>query len=89
MVVAGKMQAWPNGDSIAITEVICYPRKKVLNVFLAAGNRTDLTDMIDAAAAWGRSQGCTSMAQIGRHGWTRVLGKFGWKATSTVMERSI
>lgn len=89
-VKTGKMQMWPHPNgSVAITEVICYPRKKVIHVFLAAGEMDDLLDMIDAAAAWGRSQGCTGMTMAGRHGWSRVLDKHGWKSVLTVMERKI
>lgn len=88
-VQSGRMQLWPADRGVAITEIIVYPRKRVLHVFLAGGEMDQLTDMIDAAADWGRSQGCTSLTMSGRLGWQRVLSKFGWKPVMMVMERQI
>ena len=88
-VSSAKMQLWPASNSCAITEIICYPKKKVLHVFLAAGEKQELVGMIDSAAAWGKSQGCESMTMSGRHGWLKVLGNEGWKAVMTVMEHKI
>jgi hypothetical protein len=87
-VAAGRMQMWPNGDSVAVTEIIEYPRKKVLHVFLAAGRMSDLTDMIDAAFEWGKAYGCTAMTMAGRHGWRRVLARHGWQPVLSVMEKT-
>jgi hypothetical protein len=49
----------------------------------------ELIDMIDSAAAWGRTQGCTSLTMSGRKGWERVLGQNGFKPVMIVMERAI
>jgi hypothetical protein len=46
-----------------------------------------ITDMIDAATEWGKTQGCTSMTIAGRRGWERVLAKHGYKPVMTVLER--
>lgn len=87
-VADGSMQAWVNGDTIAITEIIVYPRAKALHVFLAGGNKEKLFDMIDTAWEWGQSIGCTKMTLAGRKGWTKLMGKYGFKTTLTVMEKS-
>ena len=81
------MQLWPTEKACAVTEIVLYPRKKVLHVFLAAGDLDQITDAIDAVAAWGIQQGCESLTMNGRHGWKRVLDKKGWKPIMTVMER--
>ena len=83
----GRMQAWVNGETIAITEIIVYPRLKSLHVFLAGGNRKELFQMIDAAWEWGQSIGCTKMTLAGRKGWTKLMGKHGFKQTLIVMEK--
>lgn len=88
-IISGNMQLWPGDKGCAVTEIVLYPKKKVLHVFLAAGDMAQLIDMIDDAAAWGVSHGCQSMTMSGRHGWLRVLGKEGWKPVMTVMEREI
>ena len=88
-VVEGRMQAWVNGDSIAITEVIVFPRKKTLHGFLAAGNMKRILEMVPSAAEWGRQQGCTAFTLAGRKGWQRVFGKRGWHVAFYVLETSI
>ena len=88
-VTDGSMQAWGNGDSIAITEVIVFPRKKTLHCFLAAGKASEVIEMIDSAKAWGKSLGCTAFTIAGRKGWRRVLSKHGWKPTLYVMSAPI
>lgn len=84
----GRMQMWANGETVAITEVICYPRKKVLHVFIGSGKRKELFEMIDSAWQWGQSIGCSGMTLAGRKGWMKLMGKFGFKPTLYVMEKS-
>ena len=88
-ILEGRMQIWPGQKSVAVTEIIQYARKKVLHVFLAGGDMAELIDMIDSAATWGRTQGCTSLTMSGRRGWERVLGRHGFKPVLIVMEREI
>jgi hypothetical protein len=74
-----RMQLWANERGAAITEIIQYPRKKVLNAFLAGGEMDQVLEMIDSAKQWGAGQGCSSITMSGRRGWLRVLGKHGWE----------
>jgi hypothetical protein len=46
-----------------------------------------IVDMIDSATAWSKQQGCSSMTIAGRHGWARVLGKYGYKPVMTVLAK--
>jgi hypothetical protein len=87
MVDTGKAQLWPAPRGVAITEIIVYPRKRVLHCFLASGEMDQIIDMIDSAINWGRTQGCTSLTLSGRIGWQRVLNKHGFKAVLVTMER--
>jgi len=88
-ILESKMQIWPAQRGVAVTEIIVYPARKVLHVFLAAGEMEQLLDMIDAAAQWGRSQGCQSLTMTGRKGWQRVLKQSGWRERYITMERAI
>lgn len=89
LVATGRAQLWPAPRGVAITEIIVYPRKRVLHIFLAAGEMDQLTDMIESAEQWGRTQGCTSLTMAGRFGWQRVLDKHGFKPVLVTMEREI
>ena len=82
-VMEGKMQFWPAPDACAITEIIVFPRKKVLHVFLAGGKLETIVDMNESAVAWAKSLGCDGMSIAGRKGWIKVLKKKGWTESFT------
>ena len=88
-IASGHMQLWPAAMACAVTQIVVYPRKKVLHVFLAAGDLEQITDAIADVEAWGRAQGCESITMNGRFGWQRVLNKRGWSPTMVIMERSL
>jgi len=87
-ILSGRMQLWPAEKGCAVTEIVVYPKKSVLHVFLAGGEMETIVNMIDSAVAWGKTQGCTSMTIAGRRGWERVLAKHGYKPVMTVLERN-
>jgi hypothetical protein len=88
-IASGHMQIWPTKKACAVTEIVVYPQKKVLHVFLAAGDLDQITDAIGAVEGWGKAQGCESLTMNGRFGWQRVLNKRGWSPTMVIMERSL
>ena len=85
----GSMQLWASEDSCAVTEIIVYPKKKVLHVFLAGGTIDGIIDMQKSAAEWGKMYGCSEMTIAGRQGWSKVLKSHGWRTAFTVMEKEI
>ena len=84
-VMSGTMQLWAGETGCAVTEIIVYPRKKVLHVFLAGGDMSQIIDFQESAVEFGKMNGCTAMTLAGRRGWTKVLGKHGWKESFCVM----
>jgi len=88
-VLSGHMQLWFGVKGCAVTEIIVYPNKKVLHVFLAGGDQghgiEQITDMHDDAVEWGKAQGCDGMTIAGRKGWQRVLESKGWKQQFTTL----
>lgn len=84
-VQSTRMQLWANETGAAITEIVKYPRKTVLNVFIAGGDMDQLIEMLDSAKHWGRLQGCDTIAMSGRPGWLRVLNKHGWHGQFSTM----
>lgn len=84
-VAAGYMQLWCNQEAAAITEIVKFPRKTVLNVFLAGGDMDQLLEMLESAKHWGKLQGCDAISMSGRRGWLRVLNKHGWDDGFTTM----
>lgn len=88
-VMEGRMQLWPAPEGCLVTEIITYPRKKVLNVFLGGGDMDQLIDMHDALSEWGRMQGCDAATINGRPGWQRVYKSRGWKPIHTCLSKEL
>lgn len=83
------MQAFQNGESVTITEVIGYPQKRVLQVVLAVGELEDVLALIPEMEAFGKKHGCSSMRMFGRKGWSKVLPKIGWKSPGVTYEKAL
>jgi hypothetical protein len=78
-IAESRMQLWAAPKGCMVTEIVVYPRKKVLNIFLAGGDLSQLLDMNNDMAEWAKKQGCTGGTLTGRVGWKKVLEPMGWK----------
>lgn len=86
-IAEGRMQLWPTPRGCLVTEIVVYPKKRILHIFLAGGEMDQLTDMHEDVIAWAREQGCSSMTLSGRFGWKKALQKFGWEPQLVVLEK--
>ena len=88
-IMKGDFQLWLGANGCAVTEIVVYPNKKVLHVFLAGGDQgqgiEQITDMHDDAMAWSKQQGCDGMTVAGRKGWKKVLKSKGWSEQFTTL----
>lgn len=75
----GKMQLWPAPKGCIVTEIVVYPRKKVLNIFLAGGELDQILDMDNDVKNWAKQHGCTAATMSGRMGWKKPLAPLDWK----------
>ena len=78
-IVEGNMQLWPSPRGCIVTEIVIYPRKKVLNVFLGGGGLDQLLDMHSHVTSWAKHYGCEALTITGRFGWKKPLKAHGWK----------
>lgn len=82
----GQFQFWPGVNCAAITEVITYPRKRVLNFFLLGGDLDELlNDMEPVICEWAKFVGCQGVMGSGRKGFSKVLLKKGYFLGFTTM----
>lgn len=88
-IIKGEMQFWPAPKGCAVTEIVNYPRKRVLHIFLAGGEMEQIIDMDDSAVEFAKMNGCTGMSIAGRKGWKRVLKDKGYEETFTVLGKDI
>jgi len=80
-VQSGFMQFWPAPDACAVTEMLVYPKKKVLHVFLAGGNMETIIAMNESAEQFAKFNGCSEMSIAGRKGWIPMLKSKGYAPT--------
>jgi hypothetical protein len=86
------MQLWVAFDDVGmcaacVTQIICYPRKKVLFLLFSGGMRFEkwmhLTyDMV----AFAKEHGCSSVELHGRPGWEKKGKPVGFKKVYTVYQ---
>ncbi len=86
-VLAGNFQLWPKEKSALIMEIITYPRKRVLNVFLGGGDLTELASMHDEVIEWAKKNGCTGAIISGRKGWQRAYERHGWAPLHVTLQK--
>ena len=84
-----RMQLWPAPRGCIVTEIVVYPRKKVLNLFLAGGELDQLVDMNNDITAWAMKNKCAAGTMSGRIGWKKVLEPLGWKQMYTTFQKEV
>lgn len=86
-VMGGTLQLWPTENGALVTEILTYPRKRVVNVFLGGGALEELAEQHEPIIEWAKSQGCTAARLSGRDGWRREFSKHGWKPLYQTLEK--
>ena len=92
-IYSGDMQLWlaVDGEEILasmVTQIIPYPRKKVLRIISIAGEGMDewIFDL-PIIEDWALSNGCTSLECWGRKGWLKVLKD--WKCSYHIITKDL
>lgn len=86
----GEMQAWVNGDSLVVTEIVNFPQISAINIVIAVGSLSEVMSLQPVIEEFGRHHGCSVMRMQGRKGWERVLPHHGWQAAPKVIfERTL
>ncbi|MFA5899579.1 MAG: hypothetical protein WC829_10745 [Hyphomicrobium sp.] len=73
-----------------VTRVTQYPSKTMLSVDFAGGSmmRAWVDDVQRTFREYARDAGLGGVEMAGRGGWTRMLGRYGWKPSMVVLEVS-
>lgn len=90
-VRSGEAQLWESesGESFALSSIDEYPQKRVVRIWLAAGNIAEVIELSEDIVVWGKSHGCSHAILSGRKGWERVGKDLGWEHGSTVLVKEI
>jgi hypothetical protein len=77
-VVLGDMQLWIGEGYAGVTEVVNYPRSRVVLVHLVGGKLEALLGDYDDLERFAEMVGATGIEIVGRRGWTKVLQDRGY-----------
>ena len=75
----GTMQLWPAEKGCIVTEIVVYPKKKALNVFLGGGELDQILDMHENVIEWAKRKGCECLMMTVALAGKKPLEKHGWK----------
>lgn len=91
----GRLQLWTmnNEDEFLlamVTELLTFPKIKVLNMLLIVGDELQNGMMLlDCVEMWARKQGAMRSNVIGREGLLRVLGPYGYRKQAVALSKDI
>jgi len=96
---SGKQQFWAVWDNepdeftvigVVITEVMQYPRKRILCIQYCAGERLSewMSEMLELLEKWAKTSDCEAMELTGRRGWVRTLQPEGWEEEYVVVSKT-
>lgn len=89
-VAGGEMQLWTHDNSAAVTQVVFFPREKILNIALAGGQLEELEFLLPQALRFAEAAGCKTALVFGRRGWAKTfLKEFGFAPKFDVLSKRI
>ena len=65
-IAAGHLHLWIGERCAAVSEILNFPRKRALNLFLAGGDLTELQSLAPGVEAFARAQGCATVMATAR-----------------------
>jgi hypothetical protein len=81
----GTMQAIWNDGAVIVTQIGEYPRRRVIDVFLCAGDLDSVMALRPELLDLAKAHGCDYGRAYVRHGLVKPLQEAGWKTVQTVM----
>jgi hypothetical protein len=89
-IARGELQLWPANETALVSQVITYPKRKAIHIFLAGGNIDELINMEESVFSWAKMQGCDMLTFSGRLGWSRSkLKQRGYKTDHMMMVKEL
>jgi hypothetical protein len=90
-IAAGRMQSFAEGDSWAVTQVVDYPRTRMLDILVALGDLEECRKLHDRVLQYARDNDIALVQAYGRRGWIDDAKSHGWrvKTTSYLYQREL
>jgi len=84
-IADGRMQAHVSHETICVTEISVYPKRRVLSIIILVGDLEDGESLHKQVFDFARKMECEAIITQGRVGWARLAKSHGWKTVSTNM----
>lgn len=85
----GKLQSFAVGDSWAVTQVVDFPRRRMLEVFLVVGHLRDIDALSHKVEEFAVESGATVIRCFGRDGFEKVASKHGWTSGQRIYYKEL
>ena len=90
MIIDGRAQIFWNQHGCWITTVATFPRKRVLNAWVVAGELPWVMQLQDEVERFALSQSCDEIVAPGcRFGWEKILPHHGWRERAMVWSHPV
>lgn len=86
---AGSKQSFVYGSTWAITQVLDFPRKRVLELFMVVGFGCELAILEEKIINFGKEIGADFIRTQGRRGWKNKAREMGWKNTHNIFIKEL
>lgn len=70
-LLSGDMQLWLVPGGVWVTSILAYPRKRVLELVIVAGEYQEWLSSLDELKKYARQMDCAHIEMFGRVGWIR------------------
>ena len=84
-IADGRMQAHVSRETIAVTEISVYPKRRVLTIIILVGDLEDGENLHAQVLDFARKMSCDAIVTQGRVGWARLAKSHGWETVSRNM----
>lgn len=87
-IETGQMQSFTLGESWAVTQVLTFPRKTILNIVFVVGHLEELKLLSADLEFWAKERGIECGMANGRLGWIKKAFP-GWKQVSATFIKDL
>ena len=89
-IAISEMQLWAGEDSVIVSQISVYPRKKILHLPFVGGNLEELERMAPSIVEFAKFINCDMITTAGRRGWERTfLRQYNFKPMHYAMYSEI
>lgn len=89
-IKSGRFQYWGDEDCCLITEIVEYPQKKTLHLFIAAGDLSKLLEnYLPKIKKFAQENGCSTLTSVSRKGFLKRFPAYGFRPKCITFELAL